>query len=535
MPMRKSSMPFLLCLVLLCSVLALGGCSGKETGAPETGAEMPQVLTIARVGDVGTMNPHLYDSDMGAQALVYEPLVNLDREGNIIPWLAASWAYENNGRRLVFQLRENVKFSDGQAFNAEAVKQNFDAVLANATRHNWLPLVDNLESVEVTGPYTIALNMKEPYPFTLLELTMVRPMRILSPGGFGADGVAYEKPVGTGPFVLTEYVEDERAVFARNDSYWGEKPNLEKIIIRPVPDSNVRLNALLAGEVDLIVGSGVTAVSYLDLKNLEQNPDLETRVEMGDIAQFILMNPSEEPLNDKTVREAVALAVDQQEISRVAYEGMESVSETIFSTMVPEILGLAEGPETNPAKAKSLLADAGWADADGDGYLEKDGRPLEIMYNIRSDVQTQKTVAEIIQAQLAKIGIKVNISSVESTVYYDRRAQGGFGLMPDVSWGIQYDPQSIYKSCRDGRPYLAPVFAGEAGALFEQALRTMADDERRAKFDRIADILMNGEFVIVPLTVTPNVAVYNKRVKGFEFSANVWELGMGLTKIEIVE
>jgi len=533
--MSKCSSQFFLCLVLLFSVFAFSGCSGKEPGAPGAGAGIPQVLTIARVGDVGTMNPHLYDSDMGAQALVYEPLVNLDREGNIIPWLAASWAFENNGRSLVFQLREDVKFSDGRAFNAEAVKQNFDAVLSNATRHNWLPLIDNLESVEVTAPYTVVLHMKKPYPFSLLELTMVRPMRFLSPGGFGADGVAFDKPIGTGPFVLTEYVEDERAVFVRNENYWGEKPNLEKIIIRPVPDSNVRLNALLAGEVDLIVGSGVTAVSYLDLKNLEQNPDLETKVEMGDIAQFIMMNPSEEPLNDKTVREAIALAIDRQEINRIAYEGMESVSETMFSTVVPEVLGLARGPETNPAKAKSLLADAGWTDTDGDGYLEKDGRTLEVMYSIRSDIQTQKTVAEIIQAQLAKAGVKVNISSVESTVYYERRTKGGFGLTPDITWGIQYDPQSIYKSFRDARPFLAPVFEGEAGTLFEQALQTMEDDERRAKFDRIADIFMNEEFVIVPLTVTPNVAVYNKRVKGFDFSANVWELGMGLTKIEIVE
>jgi nickel transport system substrate-binding protein len=114
--MSKRSSQFFLCLVLLFSVFAFSGCSGKEPGAPGAGAGIPQVLTIARVGDVGTMNPHLYDSDMGAQALVYEPLVNLDREGNIIPWLAASWAFENNGRSLVFQLREDVKFSDGRAF-----------------------------------------------------------------------------------------------------------------------------------------------------------------------------------------------------------------------------------------------------------------------------------------------------------------------------------------------------------------------------------------------------------------------------------
>jgi nickel transport system substrate-binding protein len=188
-------------------------------------------LTIARVGDVGTMNPHLYDSDRGAQTLVYEPLVNLDREGNIIPCLATSWAFENNGRSLVFQLREGIKFSDGQDFNAQAVKQNFDAVLSNATRHNWLPLIDNLESVEASAPHTVVLHMKKPYPFTLLELTMVRPMRMLSPGGFDVDGISFDKPYGTGPFILTEYVEDERAVFERNENYWGKPSGIMSSLI----------------------------------------------------------------------------------------------------------------------------------------------------------------------------------------------------------------------------------------------------------------------------------------------------------------
>jgi nickel transport system substrate-binding protein len=512
--------------VMLMLALGLGAANAKAVS---------QELTLALVGDIGTMNPHLYDSNMGAQTLVYEPLVTLDRNGAIIPWLATSWRFEDNGHRLVFNLREKVKFSDGREFNAQVVKQNFDAVLSNAKRHNWLPLISNLASVKVTAAYTVAFQLKKPYPFTLLELTMVRPVRFLSPGGFGPDGITYGKPLGTGPFVLSKYVKDEIAVFTRNENYWGKKPRIEKLVIRPVPDSNVRLNALLAGEVDMIVGSGVTTVSYLDLKTLSHHPDLATKVEMGDVAQFLLLNPDTGPLRDPAVRQAIALTIDAQEVSRVAYEEMENVSKTMFSTKVPEILGHANGVRRNPDRARELLAEAGWKDADGDGYLDKEGRTLEFMYNIRSDVLMQKTVAELIQAQLARTGIKMNISPVESTVYYKRRSSGAFGMMPDISWGIQYDPQSIYKSFRDGRPYLSSIFQVEAGALFNQAIQTMDANKRRAQFDRIADIFMNEAFVVIPMTITPKVAVYNKRVKGFEFSANVWELGLCLTPVEITE
>lgn len=533
MKMKRNTV--VLCWLLILSVLLLSGCMGG--GTEQTGAKqgIPQELTIARVGDVGTMNPHLYDSDMGAQTLVYEPLVNLDKQGNIIPCLATSWEFKDEGHSLVFQLRENVKFSDGKEFNAQAVKQNFAAILSNAKRHSWLPMIDNLKSVEAAAPYTIVMHLKNPYPFTLLELTMVRPARFLSPGGFGANGIAFEKPVGTGPYTLQEYVKDERAVFVRNENYWGEKPKLEKITIRPVPDSNVRLNALLAGEVDLIVGSGLSAVSYLDLKNLQGKADLKTKVEMGDVAQFLLLNPSAEFLTDKAVREAICLAIDKQEINQVAYENMESVSDTMFSTKVPEILGKVKGPGRDQEKARQLLAAAGWKETNGDKFIDKNGQTLEIMCNIPSNSLTTKTLAEVVQAQLAQIGIKVKISSVESAVYYERKESGEFGIMPDISWGVQYDPQSIYKSFRDVRPFLGKIFQGEAGSLFEQALLTMDPAERRAKFERIADIFMNEEFIVIPTTVTPNVAVFNKKVQGFDFSANVWELSTGLSKVEIVK
>lgn len=533
--MKRLKALTMVCIFFLINLSIFTGCTGESAQGTDDIEEIPQTLTIARVGDVGTMNPHLYDSDMGAQTLVYEPLVNLDKKGEIVPWLALSWEIENEGRSIVFQLREDVKFSDGKAFNAEVVKQNFDAVLSNATRHNWLPLIDNLESVEAAGPFTVVLHMKEAYPFSLLELTMVRPIRFLSPGGFGSDGIAFEKPLGTGPYVLAEYVEDERAVFVRNENYWGEKPNLEKIIIRPVPDSNVRLNALMAGEVDLIVGSGLKAVSYLDLKNLEGNPNLGSLIETGDIAQFLLLNPSAPFLDDKAVREAICLSIDAKDINEMAYENMERESQTMFSTMVPEIIGKAKKPQRNLEKAKELLANAGWRDTNGDGYLNKNGDTLEIACNIPSDALPQKTVAEVVQAQLSQIGIKVKINSVESAVYYERKNSGDFGIMPDISWGVQYDPQSIYKSFRDARPFLGPVFQGEAGQLFEQALKTMDPNERREKFDRIADIFMNQEYIIIPTTITPNVAVFNKKVQGFSFTANAWELGVGLTNVKIVK
>jgi nickel transport system substrate-binding protein len=518
-------------ILLMTLVAWTTGCKKEAVDGKST---TPQVLTIANVDDLGSMNPHLYDSDMGGQSLVYEPLVNLDKKGNIVPWLAKSWDIQDNGCKIIMKLREDVKFTDGNVFNANVVKQNFDAILSNAKRHSWLPSIDKLMQVDVVDEYTVAFYLKDPYPHFLLELTMIRPVRLLSPGGFGADGKTFEKPIGTGPFILNEYVRDEKAVFVRNDNYWGNKPKLEKLIIRPVPDSNTRLMALMAGEVDLIKGVGMSAVSYLDLDNLKGNKDLTVLTKMGDSAQFLVINPNVEPLNDKMVREAVALAVDNSEINKAAFAGKEKPAETIFSPRIPEIAGKAVAPKKDKKKAAELLAQAGWKDTNGDGYLEKDGKTLEFMCNIRSAYATQKVLAETLQSQLKDIGIKMIISAVEDATYYERKnnEEKGFGVMVDETWGIQYDPQSIFKSFQ-GRPCLSVVFTGETLAKFEQVQVTMDQNQRRELNDEIADILMNKEYVVIPLTVITNVAVCKNKVKGFEFPPYAYDLGRCLTNVYI--
>jgi nickel transport system substrate-binding protein len=114
-------------ILLMTLVAWTTGCKKEAVDGKST---TPQVLTIANVDDLGSMNPHLYDSDMGGQSLVYEPLVNLDKKGNIVPWLAKSWDIQDNGCKIIMKLREDVKFTDGNVFNANVVKQNFDAILS---------------------------------------------------------------------------------------------------------------------------------------------------------------------------------------------------------------------------------------------------------------------------------------------------------------------------------------------------------------------------------------------------------------------
>ncbi len=161
------------------ATLAVAAMAASFLGPPQTAAGQ---LTYSWPSNAGPLNPHLYaPNQMFAQASVYEPLVKYRGDGSIEPWLATSWTISEDGRTYDFVLRPGVTFSDGTPFDAAAVKANFDAILANRPRHAWLDLVQQIERTEVVGPLAFRLVLKAPHYPTLLELSLPRPFRFLSP------------------------------------------------------------------------------------------------------------------------------------------------------------------------------------------------------------------------------------------------------------------------------------------------------------------------------------------------------------------
>lgn len=179
------------------------------------------------------MNPHVYNpSQLFATSMIYEPLVSYQDGGKLKPHLAESWEISKDGKEYTFNLRQDVKFSDGTSFNAEIVKKNFDTILKNVDLHSWLGFITKVDQTEVIDQNTFKLTLKEPYYPTIQELAVVRPVRFLGDAGFPKDGDTSKgvtKPVGTGPWILEEHKADEYAIFKRNENYWGELLKLRKL------------------------------------------------------------------------------------------------------------------------------------------------------------------------------------------------------------------------------------------------------------------------------------------------------------------
>lgn len=264
--------------------------------------------------------------------MVFEPLVVNTAQG-VQPWLAQCWDISPDGKQYTFHLRQDVTFSDGEKFNAQAVKQNFDAILANYSRHAWLELVQQIEKTEVVDDYTFALHLKNPYYPTLVELGLTRPFRFISPRNFingqTKDGVsAY---TGTGPWLLVKQVKNQYARFNANPHYWGTPPKLKSVMWKVIPDRQSMLMALEKGNVQLIFGTDGDMLDSDSFVALQAEGKFHTAISEPVASRALVLNSSRAITADRQVRLALQYAVDKQAIAEGIMSGSESVADTLLA------------------------------------------------------------------------------------------------------------------------------------------------------------------------------------------------------------
>lgn len=501
------------------------GCGQKQENQGADSAPGEKVLTISSMEDIGTMDPHNYASEMFAQDFVYENLLEYGEGGKIEPCLAESWEISPDGKVYTFHLRQGVKFSDGSDLNAEVVKKNYDAVLKVRENHNWLELINQIDKVEAVDTYTFRITFKNPYYPALQELTLIRPMRILGMAGFPADGDTsekIEKPIGTGPWVLTEHKVGEYAVFTRNENYWGVKPKLDKVIVKVIPDGDTAAAALENKEIDMIYGSG--ALSMDTFKQLKESGNYGALISEPMRTRVLGVNSNRGATKELPVRLALQYAIDKQAIIDNVFYGTETKADTLFASNVPYCdLGL-EVRNYDLAKAQKLLDDAGWVLPAGKEYREKNGQVLKLDLCYIAANNIDKAAVQIIQADLKKLGVQVNLVGEEDQSFYQRQKDGTFDLITGETWGAPYDPHSMVSSMREPSHFDYQAQAGlpmkkEIDEKIGQVLLSTDEGKRQ---DLYRDILttLHEQAVYLPISYVTNTAVFQKNVTGVEFATS---------------
>ena len=531
--MKKKMIAALLGSALM--LTALSGCGQNTDGGnavqkneitAEAGNTGKDELVFVNYRDIRDLNPHLYAGEMYAQSILYDTLVSSAEDG-YKGCLAEDWTISEDGRTYTFNIRDGVYFSDGTLCDANAVLANFNAIIENKERHTWLEMMNLLVGVSAPDSDPFVIELSEPYYPMLTELGCIRPFAMISPNcmknGSTKDGV--EGYIGTGPYVLTDFVTDEYAVFERNENYWGEKPKIRRITVKVIPDNQTRIMALESGEIDLIFGKNM-----IDADAISQylNSDKFT-VGLSDptSTRHIVLNTTHEILGDLAVRQALQYATNRQAISDGIFYGLEQPAGTLYASTIPYCDVDLEPYSYDSEKAGHILDEAGWV-MGSDGIRAKDGKKLELDLLYNSDSVTEKTISEYLQSEYQKLGISMNIHGEEEQSYRDNMKAGNFDMVFNICWGMPYDPQSSLAAMR------APVygdFAAQQGLedkdQIDRAITdilTSTDETRRQELYSFVLTRLHEDAVYIPLTYECNKALYTSDLHGVHFGTDQYDV-----------
>ncbi len=458
--------------------------------AVEKGGE----LVVGLEDDPPMLDPHLSTAKVDRQVFqsLYDTLVEVNENMEIVPGLAKDWKVSDNGTRYVFELRNDVKFHDGTKFNAEAVKFNFERMLDDKLASPRKSELDLITEIEVINEYKLAVNLEKSFTPFLASLAdragmMVSPTAVKEMGDNFANN-----PVGSGPFKFVEREIQDKIELEKFADYWKEGlPYLNKVTYKPFPDGNVRIVNLTNGELDMIGD-----VPPKDLRKLKTNPDIEVNMTSGLGFQGIWVNKAKMPLKDNNLAQALSKSIDKEAVVKVVFGEAAIPADSPYppGTSMHNEDRKIEG--VDPVAAKKHLNKAG----------KPDGFELNLMV---APNPTAKQTAQLIQAMASNVGIKVKLELLEFGTLLDRLTSGNYQAAL-LGWSGRIDP--------DGNTYR---FFHTEGGLNNSGYKNSEVDKILDKTRRVTDLEKRKELfqdLMVHLDRDlPYIFVYHPReIKAFK-------------------
>lgn len=418
-------------------------------------------------------------------ATVADTLLTLENKSDFAPMLAESWEISDDSRTYTFNIRQGVNFHDGTPLNAEAVKINFERIMDPDVGANFFPIFKNIESIETPDEFTVVVTLSKP-DINFLNSLIAYSSAIYSPDAL-ANGDIDNVPVGTGPFKIVSF-EPDHQVFERNDEYWNGKPYLEGVDVKVVPDPISRVFELEAGTVDGIIWVPETEISRI----IEQGFNMQS--EPGQNHTGITLNAANPPLDDVRVRQAILHAINPEAMMEPVWVGRATVAKTGIPEAAWAFNEDAPTYEYDPEKAKQLLDEAGWVVGDR-GIREKDGQLLELYFPVGSDLPRPQ-VALIAQDQLRQVGIKADVSVIETFSFYDQV----YNCEHDITyWSNSYltlDPAEFYQDFHSDQTRTAWCYSDEEMDELLETGAALTDREERAEiYNQVQEKILDEAFV----------------------------------------
>jgi peptide/nickel transport system substrate-binding protein len=462
------------------------------------------------------------------QRAAFESLLARKADGSYIPWLATGYEISKDHKTYTFHLRQDVKFSNGEKFNASAVVENFKNLqnLTYCAGSTMCVIGSRIANIATPDDYTVVVTLKAVYsPF----LSYISWLKLISPSSWKAADLKSGGTdiAGTGPFILKRWDKNQQIVFVRNPDYHWSSGNaahqgpayLNSITYRILPESSVRTGALLSGQVDAIEGiSGNDAGEFID------NPDYSYQSAPNTGTPYSLfLNVKDGPTQELNVRQALLQGLDVAGILTSIYRGHRIHSWGITSPIDPLYDKSIEGKYgNNPQLANKLLDEAGWTTKGSDGIRTKNGARLSILV-----VQSQVTVRdqrdvllEALQAQARqRLGIELKIRYVDPGTYFQYIKNGNYGSIANS----HDDTDGL-----DIENHYLPINAGGAinysrtddpkvSAWLNEAAQTLDEAKRKAIYSQLQNYALLQQALVIPLYAPDDEIAAASYVHGIGF------------------
>ena len=532
--------------VLLCGIAA---CAAVAASMPEAWAQAPKTLVYCSEGSPESFNPQLNatGTSLDVSMPVYNGLVQFEQGGtNVVPALAESWEISKNGTIVTFHLRKGVKFhssklfTPSREFNADDVLFTFNRMWKTDHPYhavsggkydyfNDMGMPELLKSIEKVDDYTVRFTLSRPEAPFMANMAM--PFAYILSAEY-ANALMLAKtpekmdqlPIGTGPFSFEGYQKDALIRYKAFDSYWNGRQKLNRLVFAITKDATTRYAKLKKGECQLMAYPNPA-----DVAAMKKDPALNVVESEGLNVAYLTFNTAKKPFDDKRVRQAVNMAIDRQAIIDAVYQGM---GVTAKSAIPPTMWGYNDAIKDYPldaAKAKALLAEAGYPDG-----FETDLWALSVS---RSYLPDGRKAAEMMQADLAKVGIKATIVSYEWGEYKKRLFAGEHSLAQYGWGGDNGDPDNFLyvllscESAKQGGSNVARWCNRDYSGLVERA-KEVSDHKERTKLYEEAQVIFKEEAPWVTLAHSRIVIPMSKKVVGYKIDPFNMHLFEGVDLVE---
>jgi peptide/nickel transport system substrate-binding protein len=433
-------------------------------------------LVIADISDPASLDPAFITNRVGARAqrALYDPLIDLDQNSTLVPGLAESWDFSSDAQTVTLHLRKGVKFHDGTPFDAQAVKVHFDRHLNPATKSLRTGELVGVASVEAPDAATVRITLKAPNP-QFLYLLIDWDAFIESPTAlqqYGADYASH--PVGTGPFKLVEYANNDHSLFERNPDYWEQgKPYVDTLRIRVIPTDSTRLVELQAGGAHIVIDP-----PYQDLDRLRQMTDVKLTNRLGGRFSYWTWNTSTSPYGKSSqFRQALNWLIDREGILQAVLFNSGRLSYAPFHAGTP-----FDDPNYKPFtrdldKARALL--------------DQSGVPSPATFTILVGPSGYYAkLAQVIAANYADVGVQVDIQNLADTALKAEQDKGNFHLsVYNGGWSWRADPSLYLRNILHSQSTYTPWIYKDpqVDMLIEQGEAETAIDKRKPLYSALAD------------------------------------------------